>query len=361
MPGVTGTPISDYGYAMPYSNYGVPVQPNIRRSVGGLAVAVTVFLALDAVFAVLLTAAMAWRHALINRLLADYTSVDEDTMSRSDHLVSSSAGFLAIAYIASVVLFICWFWAARNNAEVYAPHQGTMRVGWSIGGWFIPFANWVIPCIVARDVYKGTMNSRKDKPWGGGQITGWWWAAFVVSSISLSVMSSENKADSDAIDHLQTLRDMAGTAEFAFPVMTVAAALAIGYVWTITKTQKVRNAAGDWPGGPGSETGPGMYGTMPYGYGAPGRRSFGAPVGNGAPTPGYPMPGYPMPMPAPVPNQVPTQDALPVQDAPVQDRVPVAETQVAETQTAEVVSAEPTPPPAQEPGDRPDSGLMPPS
>jgi hypothetical protein len=326
MPGVTGSPISEYGYTTPYANYGVPVPPNIRRSVGGLAVALTVFLALDAPLAVLLTAAMAWRHALISRMLDDYTSVDRDTVVRSDHLVASSAGFLVLALLPTIVLFLCWFWAARNNAEAYAPDEGTMRVGWSIGGWFIPFANWVIPCIVARDIYKGTMNSRKDKTWGGGKITGFWWAAYLVSAISLGVMTGTKDSSDDPVDHLRTLRTVAGIAEFALPALAVAALLAIGYVWTITKTQKLRNATGDWPGGPGSAGGPAMYGMppMPYGYGPP-------------------MPGYPPPV----------QDWVPTPSAPVQDRVPVADTQVAETQTAEVVSAEPP--------EQPGNGLVPPS
>src|ERR1041384_2991878 len=156
MPRVYENPPPGYGYPTPYGPYGVRMR-TIRTSVGGLGTALTILLGLDAVLAALDTGALAWRNSIINSLLDDRLSVDQSTVESSDTLVRAASGRLVLGVLGTIVVFICWFWAARNNAEAYAPNRGTMPTGWAIGGWFIPLANWVIPCIVARDIYRGTM------------------------------------------------------------------------------------------------------------------------------------------------------------------------------------------------------------
>lgn len=352
MPGVTGSPISDFGYPTPY---GMPT-PRIRTSVGGLGVAAIVLLSLDAAVAALATGFLLWRHSLLAKFLNDPTSVDLSSLDDSDAAVRDTMGWFIIFTLATIAVFICWFWAARNNAEAYSPNRGTLRVGWSIAGWFVPVAGLVLPCIVARDIYRGTMPGRH-RPAGGGHITGLWWAAYVSFWITGLVVSGENgRLQKDApVDRANDLQTAVTASIVATTVGVAAALLAIAYVATVTKEQKARNQAGAWYGGPGSPAQEPYGMPMPYGYGIP-----------GYPTPGQmtmpgPGPGYPMPGPPPAP----TQDAwaMPEPVAPAQDRVPdavpevaetqTAETQPAETQTADVRDAEPP----DDPGDR----LTPPS
>ncbi len=338
MPGVTGSPISDYGYPAPFA---APRPPRARTSVAGLGVALIVLLALDAAVAALAAGVLVWRHQVLGTLLTDPGSLGPDDLHDSDRLALGAVGWLYIFLVATIAVFICWFWAARNNAELYSPNRGTLSVGWAIGSWFLPLANWVLPLLVARDIHRGTMAGRKDKPAGGGQITGWWWGPYVIAEILALVCSGENgnaKKAADFTDFAHDLQTVAATGVAALIATIAAALLAIGYVRTITKTQNARNREGDWYGGPGPAVLPGPYG-MGYGY------------GYGAPMPGYPMPqmqmpGYPAPrMPMPMPPQPPawpTETAPVVQDRipPVQDRIPVADTQIADTHSAETQSGE---------------------
>jgi hypothetical protein len=327
MPGVTGSPISAYGYTTPSS---VPT-PRIRTSVGGLGVAATVLLAADALMALLSAGLLAWRRSLLGKVVHDSTAVDPDQLRNADQAARAALGWFIIFSAATIAVFICWFWAARNNAEAYSPNRGTLGVGWSVGGWFVPVATLVLPCIVARDIYRGTMAGRRRKPAGGGEITGWWWAVYVAFWLMGFVLIGESSRAKNAEtreEHLTDLQAAATAGIVAVAVGAAAAVLAIVYVRTVTKTQKARNRDGDRYGGPGANMQADPY-AMPYGYGAP--------------TPGYPMPA---------------QQPMPIQDIPVQDRIPfadpgIAETQTAETQTAETQAAEVQDAvPPQEPGDR---------
>ncbi|MBS2546093.1 DUF4328 domain-containing protein [Catenulispora sp. NL8] len=350
---MTGSPISDYGYPAPFA----APRPRPRTSVAGLGVALIVLLALDAAVAALAAGLLVWRHQVLGTLLTDPGSLGPDDLHNSDRLALGAVGWLYIFLVPTIVIFICWFWAARNNAELYFPNRGTLAVGWAIGGWFLPLANWVLPLFVARDIHRGTMAGRKGKP-AGGQITGWWWGPYVIAEILALACSGENgnaKKAADITDFVHDLQAVATTGIAALIATIAAALLAIGYVRTITNTQNARNREGDWYGGPGPAVLPGPYGMgYGYGYGAP-MPGYSAPQ---MPVPGYPapqmpMPGYPAPqMPMPMPAQSP---APPTETAPVvQDRIPVADTQIADTHSADTQSAETwssdAPKPA-EPGD----------
>ncbi|WP_370378418.1 DUF4328 domain-containing protein [Catenulispora sp. GAS73] len=330
---MTGSPISDYGYPTPYGMK----TPRIRTSVAGLGVATIVLLALDAAMAALAAGFLVWRHSLLSDFLNDPASVDPTSLDDSDAAARDTMGWFTLFTLATIVLFICWFWAARTNAEAYTPNRGTLHPGWSIGGWFIPVAGLILPCIVARDTYRGTMLGRQGRPAGGGQITGWWWAAYVAFWISGLAASGENgQLQNDApVNRVSDTQSAVTAGIVALTVGVAAALLAIAYVATITKEQKARNRAGAWYGGPGMPA-QAPYG-LAYGYGIPGYPMPGQAPGPG----GYPMPGYPMPSQPPAP---PTQEswAVPGPMPPTQDRIPIAETQTADVQDIE---------PPKEPGD----------
>src|SRR5256714_5496336 len=168
MPRVYETPPPGYGYPAPYGPYGVPMR-TVKTSVGGLGTALTILLGLDAALAALDTGALAWRNSIINSLLGDRLSVDRSTVDDSDNLVGAASGFLIIGVLGTIVVFICWFWAARSNAELYAPNSGGMSIGWAIGGGVIPPADRGIPFIVARGIHSGPKRGRPGKPPGGGE------------------------------------------------------------------------------------------------------------------------------------------------------------------------------------------------
>lgn len=357
MPGVYETPPPAYGYPAPYGpRLG---QPTVKNSVNGLSVALSVLLGLDALFTVGSTIGLIWRRSLLTALRDHPETVHRSSVDASDTLVRAADGLLSLTMLGSIVVFMCWFWAARSNAEAYVPGEGRMSVGWSIGGWFIPLANLVIPCIVARDVYRGTMFGRQDKrQMSGGLITGWWWASYVVSwALMLRVSSASSDArdaENNGFSYLEAMLKLTDAGLVALPVLAVSAVLTICYVQTISKVQRQRNAAGDWYDGPGSRTVPGLPPMHPgYGYGHGAFAPRGYPMAGPPPMMNAPMPGPagdamagpPPTMTAPMPGPAggatggaaPDPWAAPMQDAVPQQYQPPA----AETQTAETISDDP--------------------
>lgn len=142
------------------------------RGVGiAASVAVAVTILLDAVLSV-------W--PIAGRALAERAKSNEDPDLLNQAAIAEAvlAIPLLVAYIAAAVLVIVWFYRARKNVDAFPEAQPGMRAGWAIGGWFIPFANLVIPYRVMADTARGSL-ARSRTP----ALVGIWWAAFLVYSL----------------------------------------------------------------------------------------------------------------------------------------------------------------------------------
>ncbi|MFG1797645.1 DUF4328 domain-containing protein [Nocardia sp. NPDC049149] len=75
------------------------------------------------------------------------------------------------------VSFLAWLWRARLTAERMAPGGHLLKRGWTIGGWFVPLANLILPALVVGDVHRA---SRTPAHAGGATasysllVAGWW-------------------------------------------------------------------------------------------------------------------------------------------------------------------------------------------
>ena len=66
-----------------------------------------------------------------------------------------SALWLAL-FVATATVFIIWQFRSAKNNEVLGRIHPRYTPGWSIGGWFIPFANLVIPVRIFQDLWQGS-------------------------------------------------------------------------------------------------------------------------------------------------------------------------------------------------------------
>jgi Domain of unknown function (DUF4328) len=99
-----------------------------------------------------------------------------DTVSQYMRIMDAFSTAERVTVLVTATLVIVWLYRARKNLDAFGL-PATMRAGWAIGGWFVPFANLVIPCRVMLDV------ARKSSIHPAGALVGVWWVAWLGSYV----------------------------------------------------------------------------------------------------------------------------------------------------------------------------------
>jgi hypothetical protein len=97
-------------------------------------------------------------------------------------------GLAVLGWVYTIATFLVWLYQARENLDLRGEQRMRWAKGWTIGGWFIPFANLVIPARVVGEVYA------RSEP-GGGPV--WrmprlvlvWWLAFILGIVRFTYQS----------------------------------------------------------------------------------------------------------------------------------------------------------------------------
>jgi hypothetical protein len=216
-----------------------------------------------ALFGVMLCAAGVLGAALANRLtlVHDFQAGNfSDAIRRADDaddLVSASASFYGLVQLAIVVLFIIWQFRGAKNNEALDRRGARFGPGWSIGAWFIPIANLVIPVMIMQDLWRGATPStpRGDPRWRsarGSWLVGVWWTAWLLSLLRFGASSAALR-DNSSLSDIETGNAIALAGTIA---TAIAAVLAAVVVWTLSRRQldtlRAQRAAYDTPtGAPG--------------------------------------------------------------------------------------------------------------
>jgi uncharacterized protein DUF4328 len=217
-------PPSDFGAAV-----AVPPQ---WRSLRGLASALTVLFWLDAAAALFGVIALANRLNVINDF--ENGNLGTDLLRRAqdaDDLARAAAVIISILALGTAVVFIIWMWRAAKNNEALGRMQPRLGPGWSIGGWFIPFANFVIAILIMQDLWRGSDPSvaRGDPGWRtarGSGLVGWWWAAWLLSVVRVFV-TSDNSDSNNSLSDIKTSNQVGVAALVASMAAAVLAVLVV--------------------------------------------------------------------------------------------------------------------------------------
>ena len=124
---------------------------------------------------------------LVVNVLANAASVlipvDPDGPIVATDIVSSVGfGIWLLTSIALAVLVLVFLYRARRNLDALGIGGLRWSPGWTIGSWFIPFGNLVLPVLVVAEVWRA---SGARGPWSGapaGPVRAWW-AFFLISRV----------------------------------------------------------------------------------------------------------------------------------------------------------------------------------
>ncbi|MFF2408112.1 DUF4328 domain-containing protein [Streptomyces sp. NPDC058092] len=143
----------------------------------------------------------------------------------------------SMVYLTTGIVYVCWLYRLRDNAEVFAP--GTHRRGrsWTGWGWLVPVVNLWFPRRISLDIWNA---SRPEGPYapdrpGRGPINLWWGFWLAQGFVALAGGAVYDMAESIGTTNvglgLLTLADLLDIA---------CAVLAIRLVRTLTHMQHVK-------------------------------------------------------------------------------------------------------------------------
>ncbi|MFF8992864.1 DUF4328 domain-containing protein [Streptomyces sp. NPDC014983] len=158
---------------------------------------------------------------------------------RTDMLYNAAGVTQGATLVATMVVYLCWLWRARLNAEVFEPYGHRMKRGWVIAGWFVPIVNLWFPRRVVLDVWTASV------PPGARVRTtavNAWWTLWVIGLLVGRAASRQY----DAAHTPDEIGDAARLMLFSDALDAAAAMLAIVVVLHLTRMQ--RHRLGAFPG-----------------------------------------------------------------------------------------------------------------
>jgi hypothetical protein len=88
--------------------------------------------------------------------------------------------------LVALVLFLMWLARANRNLGALSGEQMAFTPGWAVGWFFVPFANFVMPYRVVKEIWQVSRRQEKDR---STFLVGWWWC-LSVAGYALSVVMS---------------------------------------------------------------------------------------------------------------------------------------------------------------------------
>lgn len=150
-----------------------------------------------------------------------------------DNTTQALARFDLILYAAASVAFLAWLSRSVDNIPSLTRTRPLVTPRWSIGWWFVPFANIVQPFRVVNDLY-----GRLAPAPGWSLLVILWWVAWVVMNlVSIAVLRTPEPTNLVELESWFQL-------SLAIDISTlVAALLAMAVVWRTQSFAEARAAA----------------------------------------------------------------------------------------------------------------------
>jgi hypothetical protein len=238
-------------------------------SARGLATANVVLLIVMAVLSLARVGAHANRASILDDLRTGSPGLRQlDDIEAADGLVAGAAALWLLGLLATGVVFIVWQFRHTTNAEALRGHPDGLGPGWSIGGWFIPFANLVLPGVQVFGASRPsdpTLPPQRPTRRGDGSTIVVVWALLLGGASVVERLGGLNYPDGDSLGFTDAVGDaITGDRVMALgSVAYVAAAIvAATMVRQLTARQDQRAAALAAATGPGRPVPP-VHGWSP--------------------------------------------------------------------------------------------------
>lgn len=93
-----------------------------------------------------------------------------------------------IIFLLFYIMYYQWLYRANYNVRRLGASEMEFTPGWSVGWYFIPFANLWKPYAAMKELWKASTNPQNWREQPSPSLLGWWWFFWVASNM-LSTMS----------------------------------------------------------------------------------------------------------------------------------------------------------------------------
>lgn len=156
------------------------------------------------------------------------------------------------ATIAAAAFFIAWLKRAYTNLRALGVRNLRWGPGWTIGSWFVPLLNFVLPKQLVNDVWRGSDPALEDREsWRDRPVPvlfAFWWVAWIVGSV-LDSAAGRMFGSAEDPDEFEVSSSVAIAGD---ALLVVAGLLAIVVVDMTTTRQAAAVAAAGGGGHPGA-------------------------------------------------------------------------------------------------------------
>lgn len=169
--------------------------------------------------------------------------IGEAVQRDADHAdsVMAVAGVAqVVSLVATIVVYLVWFYRVRINAEVFNPFGHSKRRPWTGWSWFVPVVNLWYPRRIMLDSWdaSGPAGSRTSHA-----LVNAWWTMWITALVADRAASVEYRKADTALQ----LPHAVGQEIFADVTDIVAAMLAILVVLRLTRMQNEKALRGPVP------------------------------------------------------------------------------------------------------------------
>jgi hypothetical protein len=214
------------------------VAPARWRDQRALTLTLTILFSVMVASSALLAVALANRISVVRDFRAGRFGDILQRARDADDFVRGASAVFVLTQVAIAVLFIIWLFRAAKNNEALGREGARFGPGWSIGSWFIPLANLVIPVLLVQDLWRGSNAgvARGGRGWrnaSGSALVWWWWAAWILSIVRFTY-SGSGLQSSGSLDDIETSNTVALV---GVVFLAVAAVLALAVVRALARRQ----------------------------------------------------------------------------------------------------------------------------
>jgi Domain of unknown function (DUF4328) len=144
------------------------------------------------------------------------------------------SSFALLSFVITAILVMRWTWVASRALDARGAAGRRWRGGWTVGAWFIPIANLVIPKLMFNELERGLQVPASQFPiaeaWRSRtrtQVADVWWATWVAATVVGQIASVTGGAEGAPDDAVAMGMRLVAMSMFGLAVAGVSLAIVI--------------------------------------------------------------------------------------------------------------------------------------